>query len=99
MLVAKQYGMDLPRLAAIMETCSGRNFFTQGWDRGKASLAYFARSLDLGKVVVDLCTKDLRHAQELARQGNVSCPLLDQIADAVSTLSYEEIPQRWGALT
>jgi hypothetical protein len=35
MLIAKHYGLDLSRLAAIMETSSARNFSTQDWEREK----------------------------------------------------------------
>ena len=98
MLIAKHHGMDLLRIAAIMETSSGRNFSTQDWDRAKATFAYFARSLDLSKVAVDVSSKDLRHAQELARQAHVACPLLDRIADAVSGLSYQEVQANWAAI-
>lgn len=99
MRIGKEYGMDLHRLAAIMETSSGRNFFTNDWDRGKATFGYFAKSLDLVKVAVDLSRKDLQHAQELAKQVGLACPLLDQIVDAVTRFTYEEIKERWGSVT
>lgn len=95
MLVGKKYGMDLHKLASIMETSSGRNFSTKDWDRGKATFEFFAQSLDLSKVLVDLTRKDLQHAQELAKKVNVACPLLDQIVQAVEKFSYEEIKERW----
>lgn len=95
MLVGKKYGMDLHKLASIMETSSGRNFSTKDWDRGKATFEFFAQSLNLSKVLVDLTRKDLQHAQELAKKVNVVCPLLDQIVQAVEKFSYEEIKERW----
>ena len=98
MLVGKKYGMDLSKLAAIMETSSGRNFSTKDWERGKATFAYFAQSLDLSKVLVDLTRKDLQHALELARKAGLSSPLLEQIVQVVEKSSYEEIKERWGAI-
>jgi len=98
MLVGKKYGMDLSELAAIMETSSGRNFSTKDWERGKATFAYFAQSLDLSKVLVDLTRKDLQHALELARKAGLSSPLLEQIVQVVEKSSYEEIKERWGAV-
>ena len=98
MLVGKKYGMDLFKLAAIMETSSGRNFSTKDWERGKATFAFFAQSLDLSKVLVDLTRKDLQHALELARKADLSSPLLEQIVQAVEKFSYEEIKERWGAV-
>ncbi len=98
MLVGKKYGMDLTKLAAIMETSSGRNFSTKDWERGKATFAFFAQSLDLSKVLVDLTRKDLQHALELARKADLSSPLLEQIVKVVEKFSYEEIKDRWGAV-
>jgi 3-hydroxyisobutyrate dehydrogenase len=98
MLVGKKYGMDLSKLAAIMETSSGRNFSTKDWERGKATFAFFAQSLDLAKVLVDLTRKDLQHALELARKAGLSSPLLEQIVQVVEKSSYEEIKERWGAV-
>jgi len=98
MLVGKKYGMDLSKLAAIMETSSGRNFSTKDWERGKATFAFFAQSLDLSKVLVDLTRKDLQHALELARKADLSSPLLEQIVKVVEKFSYEEIKERWGAV-
>jgi 3-hydroxyisobutyrate dehydrogenase-like beta-hydroxyacid dehydrogenase len=99
MLVGKKYGMDLTKLAAIMETSSGRNFSTKDWERGRATFAFFAQSLDLSKVLVDLSVKDLEHAQELAKNAGLTCPLLDHIVQAVKLFTYEEIKERWHAVT
>ena len=75
MQVGMAYGMDLRRLASIMDTGSGRNFTTKDWEQGKATFAHFAKSSELIKLVVDLCRKDLKHVQDLARQASVSSPL------------------------
>jgi 3-hydroxyisobutyrate dehydrogenase len=99
MLVGKKYGMDLTKLSAIMETSSGRNFSTKDWERGKATFAFFAQTLDLSKVLVDLCRKDLQHALEMAQKAGLSSPLLEQVVQAVKKFTYEEIKERWGALT
>jgi 3-hydroxyisobutyrate dehydrogenase len=98
MLVGKKYGMDLTKLAAIMETSSGRNFSTKDWERGKATFAFFAQSLELSKVLVDLTRKDLEHALEMARKAHLSSPLLEQIVQVVEKFTYEEIKERWGAV-
>jgi len=99
MLVGKKYGMDLSKMAAIMETSSGRNFSTKDWERGRATFAFFAQSLDLSKVLVDLSVKDLEHAKELAKNAGLACPLLDHIVQAVKLFTYEEIKERWHAVT
>jgi 3-hydroxyisobutyrate dehydrogenase len=99
MQVGLAYGMDLRKLAGIMETSSGRNFSTAEWDRGKATFAYFAKSPDLIKLAVDLCRKDLEHAQDLARQAEVASPLLDQISDAFRMFNYGAIERGWKEVT
>jgi 3-hydroxyisobutyrate dehydrogenase-like beta-hydroxyacid dehydrogenase len=48
--------------------------------------------------MVDLSAKDLEHAQQLARNAGLACPLLDHIAEAVKNFSYEEIKDRWGSV-
>ena len=82
-----------------METSSGRNFSTKDWERGKATFAYFAKTPDLIKVGVDLCRKDLEYAQELSRQANVACPLLDRISDAFGKFTYEAIEKSWSEVS
>jgi 3-hydroxyisobutyrate dehydrogenase-like beta-hydroxyacid dehydrogenase len=98
MALGKKYGMDLHKLAAIMETASGRNFSTKDWDRGKATFNFFAQNLDLAKVMVDLSLKDIQHAQEMARQAGLPCPLVDHVAEALKNFTYEEIKERWGSI-
>jgi hypothetical protein len=95
MRIGKHYAMDLNKMASIMDMSSGRNFFTKDWETGKATYAYFAQSSELMRRIIDLGTKDLSHAQELAKMKNVVCPLLDGISKAVGDFSYEEIEQHW----
>lgn len=98
MAVGKKYGMDLHKLAAIMETASGRNFATKDWDRGRATFNFFGQNLDLAKVLVDVTRKDLHHSQELAKQAGLPCPLLDHVVEAVNNITYEELMERWGTI-
>ena len=93
MKVGKHYGMDLNKLASIMDKSSGRNFFTQDWEQGKATYAYFAKSPELVKVAVDLCRKDLQHARALVQQGDLRCHLLNQISDGANGLNYIDFEQ------
>jgi 3-hydroxyisobutyrate dehydrogenase len=98
MLVGKKYGMDPTKLAAIMETSSGRNFSTKDWERGKATFAFFAQSLELSKVLVDLTRKDLQHAVEIARKAGLSSPVLEGVMQVVEKTTPEEIKERWGSV-
>jgi 3-hydroxyisobutyrate dehydrogenase len=95
MLVGQRCGMDPYKLASILETSSGRNFSTKDWEKGRAVFKFFSQSLDLSKVLVDLSRKDLEHAQKLAKEVDLACPLLDYIVQAVNNFSYEEIKERW----
>jgi 3-hydroxyisobutyrate dehydrogenase len=99
MLVGKAYGLDLQRLAAILETSSGRNFATKDWERGKATFGFFAKSLELCKVGLDLAGKDLHHAQELATMAGLDTPLLDHILDAIHQFSPKKLQAQWSSVT
>lgn len=98
MLIGEKYGITPHKLAEILEKSSWRNFSTKDWSKGLAIFRFFAQSLDLSKVMVDLSAKDLEHAQQLARNAGLACPLLDHIAEAVKNFSYEEIKDRWGSV-
>lgn len=98
MLIGKNHGMDPYQLSTIFEGSSARNFFSNDWDKGRAYYKAFSKSLDLSKTWVDLARKDLEHAQELAREANVSCPVLIHIAEALKGFSYEDLQERWKSL-
>jgi len=99
MLLGKKLGMDLHKLAAILDNSSGRNLSTKDWEKGRAIFELFSQTLDLSKVMVDLSRKDLGNAQELAKSVNHECPLLDHIVRAVNGFSYQEIKERWHSVT
>ena len=98
MLIGQKCGMDPYELAGIMETSSGRNFATKDWEAARPIFEKFSRTIDLSKVLVDLSRKDIEHAQELARNVGVECPLLDHIVQAIKNSQYDEIRERWGAM-
>jgi 3-hydroxyisobutyrate dehydrogenase len=98
MSLAKKFGMDLHKLAAIMETASGRNFSTKDWDRGKATFNHFGQTLDVAKTLVDITRKDLLHVQEMAKQAGSPCPVTDGIVDAVNKITPQEIKEWWGSV-
>ena len=95
MMVGQKYGMDPYKLASIMDTSSGRNFATKDWEMGRGFYKIFSENLDMAKTALDLCRKDLEHAQKLGQGVNVASPLLDQIVGALNNFSYEEIKERW----
>ena len=99
MLLGKKLGMDLHKLAAILDNSSGRNLSTKDWEKGRAIFEFFSQTLDLSKVMVDLSRKDLENAQKLAKTVKLECPLLDHIVRAVNAFSYQEIQHRWHSVT
>ena len=99
MQVGKKCGMDPYKLASILETSSGRNFLTQDWEKGRAFLDIFSKTLDSAKLACDLGRKDLGHAQQLATGVQLACPILDQIVNVVNNFSPEEIMERWSSVT
>lgn len=98
MLMGQRSGMDPHKLAAILESSSGRNTMTKDWEKGRGVYEIFSQNLDLAKVAVDLSLKDLEHAKKLAAGVNVESPLLDQIIQAMRNFSHEEIMERWRAV-
>ena len=99
MSIGQKWGVDPQKLAGIIETSSGRNFSSVDWEKARAVFGAFSKSMDLTKVLVDLCQKDLEHAQALAQHVEMDCPLLDQIVETVNNFTYEEINERWGAVS
>lgn len=97
MSIGQKWGMDPEKLAAIIETSSGRNFSSKDWKKARAVFGAFSKTMDLTKVLVDLCQKDLEHARQLAQNVDMVCPLLDQVVDTVNNFTYEEINERWGS--
>jgi len=97
MSIGQKWGMDPEKLAAIIETSSGRNFSSKDWKKARAVFEAFSKTMDLTKVLVDLCQKDLEHARQLAQNVDMACPLLDRVVDTVNNFTYEEINERWGS--
>lgn len=99
MLVGKKCGIDPHKLAEVLETCTGRNFSTEDWEKSLAFFKFFSQNLTLSKVLLDLARKDLEHAQQLATKVKLICPLVDEIVRVVNNFSYEEIMERWRSIT
>ena len=95
MLLGKKCGMNPDKLASILKTGSGQNFFVRDWDKGRAFFDFFFGTLDSAKLACDFARKDLGHAQELADQVHLVCPLLNRIVEETKRFSPEELMERW----
>jgi len=63
--------------------------------KGRAFFDFFYKTLDSAKLTCGFARKDLGHAQQLAAEVRVACPLLDQIVERVIRFSPEELVERW----
>lgn len=98
MQIGERFGLDLTRLAAIMEASSGRNNGTRDWEERKALYRWNAASAETMRAIVEVTRKDLRNAVALAQRANVSAPMLDGAASAHAAASSDEILARWREL-
>jgi 3-hydroxyisobutyrate dehydrogenase len=96
--IGQKLGMDLSTLASIFEKSTGRIFLTKDWESSRKIFEIFSQNLETSKVTVELARKDLEHAQQLAKEANVACPLFDRIVEAIYSLSYKEVNERWHSL-
>jgi len=96
--IGQQLGMNPSALASILENSSGRIFLTKDWETSRRIFEIFSQSLEASKLAVELAHKDLGHAQQLAKEANVSCPLFDQIVQGIHDLSFKEINEKWRSL-
>jgi 3-hydroxyisobutyrate dehydrogenase len=96
--IGQKLGMDLSTLASIFEKSTGRIFLTKDWESSRKIFEIFSQNLETSKVTVELARKDLEHAQQLAKEANVACPLFDHIVEAINNLSYKEVNEKWHSL-
>ena len=96
--IGQKLGMDLSTLASIFEKSTGRIFLTKDWENSRKIFEIFSQNLETSKVTVELARKDLEHAQQLAKEADVACPLFDHIVQAIHNLSYQDVNERWHSL-
>jgi 3-hydroxyisobutyrate dehydrogenase-like beta-hydroxyacid dehydrogenase len=96
--IGQKLGMNLSTLASIFEKSTGRIFLTKDWENSRKIFEIFSQNLETSKITVELARKDLEHAQQLAKEANVPCPLFDRIVEVIHNLSYKEVNERWHSL-
>ncbi|MBN9061872.1 MAG: hypothetical protein BGP06_20290 [Rhizobiales bacterium 65-9] len=98
MQIGERLGLDLSRLAAIMEVSSGRNNGTRDWEERKALYRWNAATPETMRAIVEVTRKDLRNAVALAQRAQVSAPMLDGAAAAHAAAASDGILARWREL-
>ncbi|WP_066967440.1 NAD(P)-dependent oxidoreductase [Rhizorhabdus dicambivorans] len=98
-VIAEGLGLDLELLVEVMEASSGRSFVTGDYEMQKAVLRRIISDPALLRAHVDVCRKDLRLAQSLGIQQNVSSPLLDGVVASQREVPYEDCGTRWRSLS
>jgi 3-hydroxyisobutyrate dehydrogenase len=83
MVLAVELGMDVDKLAAIMEQSSGRNLATRDYPAHKALYRLNTQSPETLKALLDICRKDLALAQSLAGSAGLSLPLVEAVKAAL----------------
>jgi 3-hydroxyisobutyrate dehydrogenase len=99
MRIAQLLRLDLGNLADVMEHSSGRNNGTMNWPARQGLFGWNSRDIVATRSVVDVTRKDLHHALTLAEQVGASTPLLGALVRAHDETPYEDVLQRWRALT
>jgi len=98
MQIGKKLGMDPERLASIFETSTGRAFLTKDWEKSRKIFEVFSQTSEVTKRLVELARIDFGRAHQLARDADISSPLLDNIIQAVNRLPHEEVKEKWHSL-
>lgn len=93
--MAGRLGLDLGRLAVVMEQSSGRNAGTADWVGRLKLYAAGTTSPEATDALVKVTIKDLGHARELARKAGLATPILDAVAAAHSQTASTDIFERW----
>ncbi|KAB0267493.1 NAD(P)-dependent oxidoreductase [Microvirga brassicacearum] len=98
MRVAQLLGMDLQRLADVMERSSGRNNGTKDWTARQGLFRWNSGDLAAARSVVDVTRKDLHHALMLAERAGAATPLLRALVQGHDETPYGDVLERWRAL-
>lgn len=95
--LALHHGLDLARLAPVMDVSSGRSFMTRDIAVAREQYAAWADSPASFASLADIIRKDLSLASKLAQQTRLDLPLLDG-AIASTTAIGDDVLARWQAV-
>lgn len=92
--LATRHGIDLAKLAPVMDASSGRTFMTQDIVAARAQYAAWAESSPAFHSLADIIRKDLSLAAKLAQQSSLDLPLLEGAIAATKDIG-DDVLARW----
>lgn len=95
--LALRHGLDLARLAPVMDASSGRTFMTRDIAVAREQYAAWAESATAFHSLTDIIRKDLSLAAKLAHQTALELPLLDGAIAATAEIG-DDVFARWQAV-
>ena len=87
-------GLDPACLLSVMDSSSGRNFWSRDWDLTRRQYAEYAQVAD-ENLYVERSIKDLDLARHFADAMHIDMPLLGIVADAAGKMQDSEIARRF----
>lgn len=95
--LALRHGLDLARLAPVMDVSSGRTFMTRDITVAREQYAAWAESPASFASLADIIRKDLSLASRLAQQSGLDLPILDGAIDSTTGIG-DDVLARWQAV-
>lgn len=95
--LALRHGLDLARLAPVMDVSSGRTFMTRDITVAREQYAAWAESPASFASLADIIRKDLALASRLAQQSGLDLPILDGAIDSTTEIG-DDVLARWQAV-
>jgi len=86
-LLAMKLGIALETLAPVLETGTGRNFFTESADKARANFRLWAETPEVFASIVSMVEKDISLANQLAQSVGMHLPFLEAVRGAFASTS------------
>jgi 3-hydroxyisobutyrate dehydrogenase len=97
--LAHKSGVDLSRLTAVMDTSSGRNFWSRDWSLTQRQYDEYASDLPKLDVFINRSVKDFKLALQLASQADIEMPILEAVTDTVANMEHQGVFDRFHSFT
>jgi 3-hydroxyisobutyrate dehydrogenase len=92
--LAARNGISIETLAPVLETCSGRSFFSQDAAKTRANYESWAQTPEVFASLGNIIRKDLSLAHQLAEASGLQMPVLEAVRGAVAS-TPEKLRQLW----
>jgi 3-hydroxyisobutyrate dehydrogenase len=84
-LLAAKNGISIETLAPVLETSSGRNFFTESADKTRSNYGSWAETPEVFASLGNIIRKDLSLAHQLAEASGLDLPVLEAVRSALAS--------------